>query len=114
MKTYYDQISPLMEEAGINKAKLAEIAGVGTSAVTKWVQGGAIRIGQLKRIADYFGVDVRELMPTESSPQVNESEIKNANYWRDRALSAEGRLMAVKKALNHALKGFEELQEAVK
>ena len=114
MKTYFDQIAPLMEQSGINKRKLAEIAGVGTSAVTKWVQGGAIRITQLKKIADYFGVDVSELSPTESSLKVNESENRTAEYWRERALHAEGKLLAVKKALAHTLKGFEELQEAVK
>ena len=114
MKTHFDQIAPLMERSGINKRKLAEIAGVGTSAVTKWVQGGAIRIAQLKKIADYFGVDVSELSPTENSPQVNESEIRTAEYWRERALLAESKLQAVKKALTHTLDGFKELQEAVK
>ena len=89
-----------MERSGINKRKLAEIAGVGTSAVTKWVQGGAIRIAQLKRIADYFGVDVRELSPTESSPQVNGSEMRTAEYWRGRALSAEAKLAEIKNAMS--------------
>lgn len=100
MKTHFDQIAPLMERSGINKRKLAEIAGVGTSAVTKWVQGGAIRIAQLKRIADYFGVDVRELSPTESSPQVNGSEMRTAEYWRGRALSAEAKLAEIKNAMS--------------
>ena len=114
MKNYFEQISPFMERFGINKSKLAEIAGVRTSAVTKWVQGGAIRIGQLKKIADYFGVDVRELMPTESSLSVRESETPSTDYWRRRALDAEEKLKRVKKALGHTLKGLEELQEAVK
>lgn len=114
MKSYFEQISPYMERDGVNKAKLAEIAGVGTSAVTKWVQGGAIRIAQLKKIADFSRVDVRDLMPTESPPTVSKSEISQLDYWKDRAYRAEGKLAAVKKALAHALKGFEELQEAVK
>ena len=115
MKTYFDQIFPLMESRGVNKSKLAEIAGVRTSAVTKWVQGGSIRIGQLKKIADYFNVDVRELMPTESSPPVRRSENNDeVKYWKLRALDAEERLIRVKKALSHTLKGFEELQEAVR
>ncbi len=114
MKNYFDQIMPFMQRSGINKSKLAEIAGVRTSAVTKWVHGGAIRIGQLKKIADYFGVDIRELMPTEFSPEVRESEMPTADYWRQRALDAEEKLLRVKKALGHTLKGFEELQEAMK
>lgn len=34
--------------------------------------------------------------------------------WRSRAIVAEHKLARVSKALGHALKGFEELQEAVK
>lgn len=34
--------------------------------------------------------------------------------WHGRALAAEQKLARVSKALGHALKGFEELQEAVK
>ena len=34
--------------------------------------------------------------------------------WRSRALAAERKLERVNKALAHALRGFEELQEAVK
>jgi transcriptional regulator with XRE-family HTH domain len=34
--------------------------------------------------------------------------------WRSRALYAEQKLARVSKALGHALKGFEELQEAVR
>ena len=34
--------------------------------------------------------------------------------WRSRALAAERKLDRVNSALSHALKGFEELQEAVK
>lgn len=34
--------------------------------------------------------------------------------WRKRALDAEQKLARVSKALGHALKGFEELQEAIR
>lgn len=34
--------------------------------------------------------------------------------WRSRAFAAENKLSRVNRALGHALKGFEELQEAVK
>ena len=114
MKTYFDKIAPLMERSGVNKRKLAEIAGVGTSAVTKWVQGGAVRIAQLKRIADYFGVDVSELAPSGNSLPVKESENSTAEYWRQRALCAEEKLKFVNEALDYILKGTARLQEAVK
>ena len=34
--------------------------------------------------------------------------------WRERAIAAEKKMERVNRALGHALKGFEELQEAVK
>lgn len=36
------------------------------------------------------------------------------NDWRARAIAAEKKMERVNRALGHALKGFEELQEAVK
>lgn len=45
------------------------------------------------------------------TPRANEEGHTN---WKTRALSAERKLERVNKALSHALKGFEELQEAVK
>lgn len=99
----------------MSKAALAEIAGVGPSAVTKWANGGSIRIAQLSKIADHFGVDVRDLMPHNDSPKVNESEsLSDVEFWKRRALDAEEKLRNVKEALPFAIKWFEKLQEAVK
>lgn len=113
MKNSFDLISPLMQKHGVDKKKLAEIAGVYPSAVTKWAKGGAIRMAQLEKIAEYFGVDAREIMPGSISPPVK-SDNEQVKYWRDRAFIAEEKLKRVQKALKHALKGFEELQEAMK
>lgn len=110
MKSHYDMIRPLMEKGGIDMKRLAVIAGVGPSAVTKWKNGGAIRIKQLQKIADHFRVDIHDLMPR-NSLSVNESELEE---WKQRALAAEQKLARVNRALGHALKGFEELQEAVR
>ena len=43
----------------------------------------------------------------------NEIELEQTD-WRSRAIVAEHKLARVNRALGHALKGFEELQEAVK
>ena len=45
------------------------------------------------------------------SDRQNVSELTD---WRVRALAAEAKLERVNRALGHALKGFEELQEAVR
>ena len=105
MKNSYQLIAPLMQDRGINKSDLARIAGVGTSAVTKWVHGGAIRIAQLSKIAAYFGVDVHDIMPYDESLKVRESENAEVKYWKDRALAAEDVLRRVRSALD-AVSGY--------
>ena len=115
MKKSFELILPLMEKHGISKAALAKIASVRPSAVTKWANGGSIRIAQLSKIAEYFGVDMRELMPHDDSPEVKKSEsVSDVEFWKQRALDAEEKLRNVKEALPFAIKWFEKLQEAVK
>lgn len=43
----------------------------------------------------------------------NGTDLEQTN-WKSRAIAAEAKLSRVNAALGHALKGFEELQEAVK
>lgn len=102
-----------MAKHGVDKKKLAEIAGVYPSAVTKWAKGGAIRMAQLEKIAEYFGVDVREIMPGSISPAVK-SDNTQVKYWRDRAFKAEEKLKLVNEALGLILQGASKLKEAVR
>ena len=53
--TVWDRIASLMEEKGISSKKLAEIAGVVPSSVTKWSNGASIRNEALQQIAIAFG-----------------------------------------------------------
>ena len=106
-----------MEKHGISKAALAKIASVRPSAVTKWANGGSIRIAQLSKIAEYFGVDMRELMPHDDSPEVKKSEsVSDVEFWKQRALDAEEKLLyaalraeaAANGAKGHVLPGHAE------
>jgi len=107
LKTSYELILPFMEANGINKSRLADIAGVETSAVTKWVQGGSIRIEKLKRIADFFKVDVRELLPSSISIPVSKSEsTPELDAWKKRALDAESELRRYKAAFSKIVKSL--------
>lgn len=50
-------LQKLMQEHNINQAQLGEIAGVSESAVGKWIlKHNAPRMGNIQRIADYFGI----------------------------------------------------------
>ena len=99
-----------MTANGVSKKQLAEIAGVMPSAVTKWANGGAIRIKYLHKIAQYFKVDTQQLFINSITVKQSESD----GYWKSRALNAEQKLKAVNESLSLILKGTQKLQEAIK
>ena len=73
MKDVFSAIEKLMHEHRLSKTDLANIAGVGPSAVTKWSQGGAIREHHLAAIATHFGVALGSLTtPAKSETHVRE------------------------------------------
>ena len=51
-----------MDREHVSAKKLAEIAGVVPSAVSKWKNGGSIGTDKIKRIADHFGVTIDDLV----------------------------------------------------
>lgn len=114
MKSSYELILPLMERAGINKSKLAQIAGVGPSAVTNWANGDTIKISNLAKIAEYFKVDIRELMPCSISPEVKQTEISpEIEVWKKRALDAEAELRRYKTAFAKIVKSNKLIAEVL-
>ena len=64
----WHEIATLMQREGINAKELAEIAGVGQSAVTKWKRGGRIGADKLQRIALHFGVAIEDILPAQANP----------------------------------------------
>ena len=110
VKNSFSTIHNLMNANGISKKQLAEIAGVQPSAVTKWSNGGAIRLKYLHKIAQHFNVETQHLLA--NSITVNQSE--NEADWKFRALDAERRLKAVHESLSLILQGTQKLQESLK
>lgn len=49
-------------------ASVAEELGFSNSATTYWKNGSMPRMGSRKKIADYFGISVEELMGTKKEP----------------------------------------------
>jgi transcriptional regulator with XRE-family HTH domain len=49
-------------------ATVAEELGFSNSATTYWKNGSMPRMGSRKKIADYFGISVEELMGTKKEP----------------------------------------------
>jgi transcriptional regulator with XRE-family HTH domain len=70
----WKHIEPLMRKNGISSKKLAYIAGVVPSSVTKWKNGSSIRNEALNRIAVHFGVSVDWLLrESETSASIDAS-----------------------------------------
>lgn len=101
MKNSWTVIETLMQQHGVSKQGLAKIAGVGPSAVTKWANGGAIRLQNIYRIASHFGVDPVTIIQAGITPEVKQGETD----WKSRALNAERKL----KSLREAIRGFNEV-----
>ena len=56
------------EKKGRSPAVVAEELGFSNSATTCWKNGSLPRMSSRKKIADYFGVTVEELMGTKKEP----------------------------------------------
>lgn len=66
----WKNIDSLMRKNGVSSKKLAYIAGVGPSAVTKWKSGSSIRNDAISRIAVHFGVSIDWLMGSDHSDEI--------------------------------------------
>ena len=56
-------LTDLRTQRGLSQSELGEIVGVSNKAISKWENGEALpRLERLKRLADYFGVPVEELV----------------------------------------------------
>ena len=72
---FYDRLSALCAEQGISVNKLLEKLGVNPSIASRWKSKGYKPSNPIaKKIADYFGITVKELM----SEQIKESPDKES------------------------------------
>lgn len=61
-------IKRLCKERGICIKALEQATGIGNGVIARWVTS-APRVDSLKKVADYFGVTVDELMKDEAEPR---------------------------------------------
>ena len=60
--SYATNLCDLMQSRGISSYTLAKEVGVHVSTVTNWKDGSNPTIEHVKKVADYFGVTVDELL----------------------------------------------------
>lgn len=59
---FYDSFIALCEERGVSPSKVLDALGISRGGLFRWKNGGAPRNEYKKKIADYFGITVPELM----------------------------------------------------
>lgn len=57
----YENISKLCKKKGISIAKLERELGIGNGTIGRWSKGAAT-VDNVKKVADYFGCTVDELL----------------------------------------------------
>lgn len=65
--SYATNLCELMQKRGVSSYKLAKKIGVHVSTVTNWKEGNSPKIEHLKKVADYFGVTVDDLLSDNQS-----------------------------------------------
>ena len=58
MKVILNKITALCEKKGISISKLEKECGLGNATIARWDES-APRVNNLKKVADYFGVDIK-------------------------------------------------------
>ncbi len=73
---FYKQVLALCMERGISPTKLALDIGLSTSTPNGWKKGSVPQPSTLKKIADYFGVNIEYL--TEGKPQNTAANVSHS------------------------------------
>jgi transcriptional regulator with XRE-family HTH domain len=89
----------LLETSGKTQKEIAEVLGLSEGALINYKRASVPKSAELLSIARYFGVTMEWLLTGEGGAQT-----KGDAAWRERALSAEQRLAAVKSGLSAMLK----------
>lgn len=63
---FYENYLELCSRKGKSKTAVAKEIGLDSKSVTGWKNGAVPRNGTLKKLADYFGITVEELMKEEN------------------------------------------------
>lgn len=94
---------------GMSVSAFARLLGMNQKTIDLYIKGERKpSVELITTVCSKCGCSADWLLGLATSTELEQTD------WRLRALAAEGKLMRVNRALGHALKGFEELQEAVK
>lgn len=88
-----------IRDSGLSKRAFSESVGITHTSINRYLTGKTPALDEALKIARYLGLTLDELVHgTKTTPG------ENAAVWRERALSAEQRLNAVKEGMSALLK----------
>lgn len=65
---FYENFAFYCTKIGKSESAVAKDVGITSKSVTGWKNGALPRNSTLKKLADYFGITVEELMDTKKEP----------------------------------------------
>lgn len=91
--SFRERFVELVESSGRTQKELAQVFGVSEGALINWKRGQLPKSEELHRIGEFFGVSMEWLLTG------NGAVPSNGEAWRERALSAEQKLEALRAGL---------------
>ena len=65
---FFDKYAELCKKAGKSPTKAAQEMGIGAASVTDWRRGMTPSAKTLRKIAEYFGVSINDLLEIKNDP----------------------------------------------
>lgn len=94
---------------GMSVSAFARLLGMNQKTIDLYIKGERKpSVELITTVCSKCGCSADWLLGLQSNSELEQTD------WRIRAIAAEGKLSRVNRALGHALKGFEELQEAIR
>lgn len=88
---FYDRFVIVCENAGVSPSKVLTDLDISKGSLSRWKEGGGLTNETKKKLADYFGITIKELMngeiknkpnATVDGIELNEEELGAVNFLR--------------------------------
>ncbi len=108
---FYERLVALCAEKNTNPTALCDAIGLAQSAATRWKQGSVPRDTTLRKIADYFGVTVDELLAEPAPTPIDEAMAKLTASMQEALDSMEKEKSPLLRSLENLVKSMNQDQQ---
>lgn len=108
---FYERLVALCAEKNTNPTALCDAIGLAQSAATRWKQGSVPRDTTLRKIADYFGVTVDDLLAEPAPTPIDEAMAKLTAGMQEALDSIEKEKSPLLRSLENLVKNMNQDQQ---